>query len=398
MAYEAEIPSPTPAATRKRVILLCCEDLRPIACSLEEALRGRGWDVRVEFGADARPWVQKTPPQGPSLRVLCVPGTVDRRLVHMMRAALAPDPDADLHILGVDDSPGLVQEIERLAGVVPPPRRSLHAPPRLGHATMIETTSRRERGWLVGTTAALSVVAIALSGVAMAKFGQRATRMAALPTTSISVPVTKYRPAADPRVASIEAFSVVSPDEAIPTVRSDDPVFSAVATPSFEDWEPLEPLPEEPAELAAEDERDLVIEDDAPMLEPHPVRRAADVAAPPLAERHPAAEPEHDAQDLETDQVVTPTTELTVPALLAPPAVAVVELGEGPPLADRPMPEVQLPAGFLPVAGLTAAPAKAALSSITVYDPFEDTSVTATTSAPFETVDPFASPVDTAAP
>lgn len=388
MAHEAEIPSPAPAAARKRVILLCCEDLRPIACSLEDALRSRGWDVRVEFGAAARPWVQKTPPQGPSLRVLCVPGTVDRRLAHMMRAALAPDPDADLHILGVDDSPGLVQEIERMAGVIPPPRRSLHARPRLEHATMVETASRRERGWLVGTTAALSVVAIALSGVAMAKFGQHATRMAALPTTSITVPITdsESRPATEPKVARVEAFSTVAPDETMPMMR-DEPVLSAIAPPSFEDWEPLEPLPEE------EDEGDLVIEDDEPVIVPRPVRRAAEVTAPPLAELAPSAEPEHDAEAPETDLAVAPATESAVPALPAP-----TQEGDGPPLVDRPMPQHQLPAGFLPVAGLTAAPAKAAPSSITVYDPFEDMPVTATTSAPFETVDPFASPIDTAAP
>ncbi|MCA9709391.1 MAG: hypothetical protein KDK70_26355, partial [Myxococcales bacterium] len=94
-----------------------------MACSLEDALLARGWSVTLEFGAEARPWVQKAPLGTPSLRVLCVPGKVDRLLAQKLRAAFDPDPDADLHILGVDDSPGLVQEIERLAGVEPPPRR-----------------------------------------------------------------------------------------------------------------------------------------------------------------------------------------------------------------------------------------------------------------------------------
>ena len=148
MAHEAETQSPaalparlSASTRRKRLILLCCEDLRPVACGLESALRSRGWEVDVEFGADARPWVQQRPPMRPSVRVLCVPGTVDRALAQQLRAAFRPDPEADLHILGVDDSPGLVHEIERLAGVRTHARRPLSAAPRLAHATLVETQS-----------------------------------------------------------------------------------------------------------------------------------------------------------------------------------------------------------------------------------------------------------------
>lgn len=362
MAHEPETPSPAPAAARKRVILLCCEDLRPVACSLEDALRSRGWDVTVEFGADARPWVQRTPPGPPSLRVLCVPGTVDRTLARQMRAALAPDPDADLHILGVDDSPGLVHEIERLAGVRHAPRRSLHAHPRLRDATLIETQIRRERGWLVGATAALSVFAVTLGGIAMAEFSQRSSQHMARSTT----PITPI------------AASILGVDDDTSSSRFDDPVFSAVAPLSPEDWEPLEPLPEE------EDEDDLIILDDD---EPPPRPRVVEVVAPRLDDPRPAPAP---------DESITPPDIGEVVTIAAVPESLAMPQGIEPPPGDPTPPEGQLPPGFLPVAGLTVAMPVA----LTTIDPFADTSITVTATAPlsFATIDPFASSVDTATP
>lgn len=342
MPHQAESPSPaftlaSAASTRrKRVILLCSEDLRPIACSIEDALRSRGWRVTVEFGRDARPWVQKAPTESPSLRVLCVPGTVDRALAQQLRAAFGPDPDADLHILGVDDSRGLVQEIERLAGGKQPPRRSLHARPRLAHPTVVESHARRERGWLMGGISALAVFAITLGGLALAESGD-ASPPAPVPT------------------ASLTALPVASAPAAPAPSSLGEPIYAAAAvSPSFDDWQPAVP-PEE-------DDFEIVIFDD----EPEPTFESIEVVAPPLAE--PVSAP----GGIEIDALA--------PTLEPLPADAV----------EQELPE--LPPGFLPVAGLTVAtPVVEPRPALT--DPFQTASPDAA-SAPLVTVDPFASTDD----
>lgn len=340
MVHQVESPTPAidpaHAARRKRVILLCCEDLRPVACSLEDALTSRGWDVAVEFGSDARPWVQKAPLGTPSLRVLCVPGTVDPSLSQTLRQAFDPDPDADLHILGVDDSPGLVHEIERLAGIKHKPRRSLYARSPLSQPTLVENAVRHERGWLVGTTAALGACAAVLSVIAVGQVSHRASADLVLPAASITAPVT-------------------TPAEAEPAPRFEEPVLSAVAAPSFDDWEYDDAPPEE------EDEGDLIIFDDEPAATP----RTIEVFAPPLAE---------------------PRVMPSIPALTAP------ELDDGLPLSaaiELPaVPEVdkpELPVGFLPVAGLAVAEPE----PVTMHDPFAAIAQDVTISTPISTIDPF---------
>ncbi len=340
---ETQSPAITSAsaasAQRKRVILLCCEDLRPVACSLEVALRSRGWDVSVEFGQSARPWVQQTPPGPPSVRVLCVPGTVDRTLAEQLRTAFGPAPDADLHILGVDDSRGLVREVERLAGVKHPSRRSLYARPRLSHPTLVETSMQRERHWLMGSSAALAAFAITLGGIAVTETGTADVEGLALPSASITAPVTTPTPSAP---------------EATPAMF-DEPLYAAAAVaPSFEDWEDDLPPEEE------DDDYEIIILDDEPTTTP----RVVDVVAPPLAEPHPAIA---EALAPEEEPVAPLDTELTVPGA-------------------QDEPTQQLPVGFLPVAGMTVAapPPPAALQ-----DPFA-TPASVTTPIAVTTIDPFA--------
>lgn len=383
MAHEAEtqspalLPAPAAASHRKRLVLLCCEDLRPVACALEAALRSRGWQVDVEFGADARPWVQKVPPVRPSLRVLCVPGTVDRALAEQLRAAFRPDPEADLHILGVDDSPGLVQEIERLAGVRTPSRRPLTAAPRLVHPTLVETQVRRERSWRVGAAAAAAAFAITLGGLG---FVEQATRTPAIASGSLAaglVPVTVPRPA----------------DLDAERSRFHDPVLAAVGPVELE---PLEPIDER---ITDDGDVEIILLDDVDALETATVPEEVvtldddasdhvhiEVLATPLAGiTSDSAITDAITSDSSVTSDVTNaitsdvTVEVTRPLPSLPPGFMPVA---GLPLSDAAPAERPLPRGFLPVAGMTA-------PAVTTVDPF--TTADVTTGAPLTTIDPFES-------
>lgn len=359
MVHEAKSPSPAiiPAAAasnrRKRLILLCSEELRPIACSLEDALRSRGWQVDLELGADAKPWVQKVPPVRPSLRVLCVPGSIDRGLARQLRQAFQPEPDADLHILGMDDSPSLVHEVERLAGVSQPRPRSLHARPRLAHATLVETQVRTERRWLVGATSALAAFAITLGGIAMVEHSARAPELSSLAAASITAPIATPIPTPAPSLDD---------DRPEPTRRR-DPVLAAAAplpAATLRAWD------DEPATPEEDDE--IVLLDDELDVPPEP-------GAFTLA----------------------PTTVATVPALPSGMlSVAGLPITDDAPVASESAePKPQLPPGFLPVAGLTVAP------SVTTVDPFTARAMPSPspiTSAPSTTIDPFLVTIDDVTP
>lgn len=361
MPHQAEtqshalLPASAACTHRKRLILLCCEDLRPVACALEDALRSRGWQVDVEFGADARPWVQKLPPVQPSMRVLCVPGTIDRALAQQLRAAYRPDPEADLHILGVDDSPGLVQEIERLAGVRTPARRSLNAPPRLAHAMLVETQARSERSWRVGAASALAAFAITFGGMSLVEHSARSPELSPTSLAGGITSVTTSRPA----------------DLDSETPRMHEPVLAAVAPMDLERLD--EPPPEEDVEIVLLDELD----------EPTPESLGrVDVLVSPLA-APPSALAITDAITPPGADTITITGPLpTLPAGFLPVA--------GLPLSDAAATKRQLPRGFLPVAGMSVAP------PITTVDPFATADVTVTDS--ITTVDPFGPSLDTAAP
>lgn len=379
MAHEAETHSPAiiPAAAastrRKRLILLCCEDLRPVACALESALTDRGWEVDVEFGADARPWVQKLPPVSPSLRVLCVPGTVDRTLAQQLRAAFRPDPEADLHILGVDDSPGLVHEIERLAGVRTPARRSLTAPPRLAHATLLETQVRRERSWRVGAAAALAAFVLTLGGMSMVDHSARAPELSPTRFTAGLTGVTEPRPA--------------DLDHDAQTSRFHDPVLAAVAPVDLDGLDGLEGLDED-------DDVQIVLLDEPPPEEARPLDASIpaldspyriDVLATPLAVTVTPAI---------TDAITSPVTPTSPDAVTITRSLPTLPAGflpvAGLPISDAAAPKRHLPKGFLPVAGMTAPP------PVTTVDPFATVDVTITDAA--TTFDPFGSSLDAASP
>jgi len=393
VAHEAETQSPAlfPASVsassrRKRLILLCCEDLRPVACGLESALRSRGWEVDVEFGVDARPWVQQVPPVRPSVRVLCVPGTVDRTLAQQLRTAFRPDPEADLHILGVDDSPGLVQEIERLAGVRTPPRRPLSAPPRLTHATMVETQVRRERSVRVGAVSALAAFAITLGGMSLVDHSARAPEL-----TSFASNITTLAPA--PRPADLDAESS----------RFHDPVLAAVGPIGLDALD--EPMAEDDVEIVLLDEESLA-DEALPPEEPRPLRASVVTITVPQASHRVASlttplagpaitEPVTDAVTLELepgipDAITLPVSEpvlITSPLPMLPAGFLPVA---GLPLSDAAAPERHLPKGFLPVAGMTSAP------PVTTVDPFDGMGDAIT--EPVVTVDPFGASLDAATP
>jgi len=355
VAYQAETQFPR----RKRLILLCCEDLRPVACALESALRSRGWEVDVEFGANARPWVQKLPPVTPSVRVLCVPGTVDRVLAQQLRTAFRPEPEADLHILGVDDSPGLVHEIERLAGVRTPSRRPLSAQPRLAHATMIETQVRRERTWRVGAVSALAAFVITLGGMSMVDHSARAPELS---SASFAGGLTSL---ATPRPADLDT------DHS----RPHDPVLAAVGPLALDSLD--EPLPADDVEIVLLDDEDAFA-GELPPEQPRSFRVAAVRITVPKAPDHsesftsPLAGP---APATDDDVTVTIIDDVT-------------SAGTEP--SDAAAPKRQLPQGFLPVAGLAVAP------PVTTIDPFEAVDVTITDVV--TTIDPFGPSIDAAAP
>ncbi|MCB9714399.1 MAG: hypothetical protein H6712_11105 [Myxococcales bacterium] len=371
MAHQAETHSPARSplsadpARRKKVILLCSEELRFVACGLEEALRSRGWNVCAEFGRDARPWIQQTPVERPSLRVLCIPGSVDRELADKLRAAYRPEPDADLHILGVDDSRGLVQEVERLAGVRTLGRRPLSAAPRLAHPTLVESTVRSDRGWRIGAAAAVAAFALVIGGGMLARGGDSGIRTSVLPAgmgSAITQPVTQ-----EPAPSSAQA-------------RADATVFSNLRPYDFEEAYELDPLPEEEEELI------IILEDDEPELDA-PVERVS-IGAPSGLPSTSVTTP------LELGEApVTDKSGIELPRGFLP--VAGLGVAE---------PGPQLPAGFLPVAGLSVRPGEDPVSlgglvAVVTVDPFtEEGPVTASDPSEVATVDPFVSLSDVSAP
>lgn len=354
---QALLPASAASDRRKRLILLCCEDLRPVACALEDALRSRGWQVDVEFGADAKPWVQQVPPVRPSLRVLCVPGTVDPTLAQQLRAAFRPEPEADLHILGVDGSPGLVQEIERLAGVRTPARRSLAAAPRLAHATLVEQQVRSERTWRVAAVSALAAFLVTLGGTSLVEHSARAPELS---PTSFATGITSL---AAPRPADL--------DSEAPRMR--EPVLAAAGPMHLEPLD--EPLPEDDDEV-------VLLDDDTPPEEPRDLEASAitspaalgrvDVLASPLAAPAAALPITEAITTPAVDMVTITSPRPTLPAGFLPVA--------GLPISDAAPARRHLPKGFLPVAGMTAPP------RVDTIDPFD---VTVTVTDAITTVDPF---------
>ncbi|MCH9680578.1 MAG: hypothetical protein K0V04_04020 [Deltaproteobacteria bacterium] len=334
--------SSIPSNDRKRLILLCSEDLRLIACCVEDALRERGWEVDVEFGSEARPWVQKAPVGRPSLRVLCIPGTVDRTLAAKLRTAFSPEPDADLHILGVDDHRSMVQEIERLAGVRTPRRRPLSALPRLSHPTLVERQAQADRGWRAAATTAVAAFALTMVGGAVLEHATIDASLAPLPAASL---------------AAAPISSTITQPTSATAASIDEPVMAAMAPITFDD-DAWDTPPEEEDDLIIFDDEPAAaptaritsherpIDDGAPSLADAPAPIATVITPPGLAS--PLAVP--GAIEVGTDSIDPITSPLELPAGFLPVGELEVE-------HLRPI----LPPGFLPVAGLTA---------MTTIDPF----------------------------
>lgn len=355
--------------------MLCSEELRFVACGLEAALASRGWNVRVEYGEAARPWIQTVPIERPSLRVLCVPGTVDRALADKLRQAYAPAPDADLHILGVDDSRGLVQEIERMAGVRTPGRRPLSATPRLSHSTLVETAVQTQRSWRVGAVAAIAAFGVLVGGGMLLDDAGTPAQLSSLPAASLGAMLTE--PGDFTRLSG-EMITT-------PRVESPQPVLSNVQPYAFEEAYELDPLP--PEEEVPEEDFLIIIDDDEPT---ESTKAGLDtIGAPPLDVTIASAS----GPELGT----TPISDgVTKAGLQLPPGfLPVGGLTVSGPAAT-------LPVGFLPVAGLDvrpgADPVRIGAPAISTYDPFAVTTAVdgpidaagATTSAP-TVYDPFVS-------
>lgn len=387
MAHQADTHSPArsslsaDSARRKKLILLCSEEMRFVACGLEHALVSRGWNVRTEYGKDARPWIQKVPVERPSLRVLCIPGTVDRDLADRLRSAYAPEPEADLHILGVDDSRGLVQEIERLAGVRTPGRRPLSAPPRLAHPTLVESAVPVQRSWRIGMAAAAAAFGLVMGGNALLDEMSSGPQVSAPFSTGLGSAITA---------------TPVSPSVTDQTAqaRADETVFSNVQPYAFEEAYELDPLPPEEEDV-------IIILDDEPELTAHVTSRKSGlggIGAPSVTEPVSITSPVTVTDDV--DVTDSDKAGIQLPSGFLP--VAGMTVAAAP----------TLPAGFLPVAGLQVRPGDDPVivisPSVATFDPFTDDatlelSVGPTTYDPFAksrpvTHDPFVSLSDASAP
>lgn len=384
MAHQAETHSPARSslaaehARRKRIILLCSEELRFVACGLEAALASRGWSVRVEYGEAARPWIQTVPIERPSLRVLCVPGTVDRELADKLREAYAPAPDADLHILGVDDSRGLVQEIERMAGVRTPGRRPLSATPRLSHSTLVETAVQTQRSWRVGAVAAIAAFGVLVGGGMLLDDGARPAQLSGLPAAGLGAMLTEHGD-----FTRLSGEMITTPRVEPPQAQ---PVLSNVQPYAFEEAYELDPLP--PEEEVPEEDFLIIIDDDEPT---ESTTSGLDtIGAPPLdVTLASASGPELGSTAISDDDVTKAGLQLPTGFL---PVGGLTVSG----------PAATLPVGFLPVAGLDvrpgADPVRLGAPAIPTYDPFAVTTAVddptdaagATSSAP-TVYDPFVS-------
>lgn len=197
--------SPAPVEP-PRVFLLAPESLRPQVACVEDALRARGFRVRVALGARARRWVRHVPPGPPSVRVLCVP-QIDPAQAEQLRKGRD-----DFHIVGLDTPRGVVEEIERFTGRTRIRRRPRPSRMYLAQPTLIEQQLQAQRGW--GWTAVAGVVLLTLGTIAGATFGVTQQRSAS--------PLEPARTVRAPAKAPTKVTA--------PTARErDEPVLSAVA-------------------------------------------------------------------------------------------------------------------------------------------------------------------------
>lgn len=143
------------------MLLLAPEALGPQVACVEDALRARGFDVRVALGHRARRWVRRVPPGPPGrpwLRVLCVP-EIDPALAERLRQGRD-----DFHIVGLDAPLSVVREIERVTGRVPRHRRPRPSRAYLAQPTLIEQQLAAQRSWGWVAVAGVALLAVGVAG------------------------------------------------------------------------------------------------------------------------------------------------------------------------------------------------------------------------------------------
>lgn len=187
---------------------MCPESLGAKLRCVEDSLRARGYQVRVEVGRRARRFVRKAPPGPPTVRILCV-ASIEPQLAEKLRRGIDPEGDGYFHVLGVTTPFDLVKEIEQRLGR--PRSRRIPRPSRmiLAQPTLIEQQLRvDETRWR--SIAAAAVVVLVAGGV-FAAFGS---------SGSVASAVT---PSVDRTVMEQRVEGRLQPE--------DGPVYSAAARP-----------------------------------------------------------------------------------------------------------------------------------------------------------------------
>lgn len=183
------------SAEPPRILLLCPEALGAQVMCVEDALRTRGYRVRVEQGRRARRWVRNVPPGSPTLRVLCV-SEIDP--VFAQRLAQGRE---DFHIVGVKTPRSVVQQIEQLVGRARPRRRPRPSRMYLAQPTLMEQSLHPSRRW--GAAAAAAAVGVlAVGGLLAAMLGGSDTPA---PSSPLPLPTMAAQETASPKPAARQA-------------------------------------------------------------------------------------------------------------------------------------------------------------------------------------------------
>jgi hypothetical protein len=154
------------SSRRRRVTLLCAEQLRPAACCVEDALVARGWEVALETGAAARPALTRLlRVRNAGLLVICVPHPVDAETAARLRGRADPHGRGDVHVVSIETPRHVIEAVERLGGG--PTRRTPRRPrPQrtiLAHPTLVEQQVGPSRSGSLAITAAAALLLGALA-------------------------------------------------------------------------------------------------------------------------------------------------------------------------------------------------------------------------------------------
>lgn len=188
------------------MFLLAPEALAPQVACVEDALRARGYRVRVALGHHARRFVRQVPPGPPSVRVLCVP-EIEPAMAEQLRQGRD-----DFHIVALDTPVGVVAEIERFTGRTRVRRRPRPSRMYLAQPTLIEQQLRAQRSW--GWVAAAGVALLTLGTVGGMMIGGDPPRAIAAPTEPSPTVTTPREPTALEREEPVlSAVRPIDPSE-----------------------------------------------------------------------------------------------------------------------------------------------------------------------------------------